>query len=145
MSCARCPLVVATGQLNIPAEAVEAEPALALLCVEHFAEFLSARGAREARKLREASRVWCACGNEILFQVDGQPCQRCLLLDPFAKGFGVPGGSVSIRVDESWYRTAACDIQPCETKLVYRLPSGETLCVQHGAPDRGGRDVAGRS
>jgi hypothetical protein len=80
MACLRCPLVVASGQLDLAPSILEAEPALNLLCVDHFRDFKAERAARDARELRESLRTWCACGRELYLQTPGRvTCEACRL------------------------------------------------------------------
>lgn len=59
----------------------------ALLCPAHFREFAAAKQAREARRLRDANRIFCACGNEKYLDRPG-PCERCRM------GLGPPNPEV---------------------------------------------------
>lgn len=141
MACLKCPLVVAAGQLALAPEALEAEPALRLLCVDHFRGFIKDRDKQRIAVIREASRIFCECGNEKLFDRPG-PCARCTVR-PAPVVDVKAGEAVAIKIDPSWYRTSACQEQPCDAKVVFRLPDGRELCVPHGAPSKA--DNAGRS
>lgn len=71
MSCLRCTVP------TVP-ELAEFEPAAELLCREHLRDFVRAKRASERRKVYQASRVFCACGNEKYLDRPG-PCERCRL------------------------------------------------------------------
>lgn len=140
-ACLHCPMVVAASHLAIPSDVLAAEPALALLCVDHFKAFAVQKQRREARKIREANRMWCPCGREKYLDRPG-PCSHCSLgVQPVAE---VPCGTMSIRPDPDWYRAAVCDSSGCSAKMVYRLPDGRTVCADHGA-GVASADTAGRS
>jgi hypothetical protein len=143
-ACLKCPMTATTGQMSIPPNALAAEPALAVLCPDHFKDFIKARDAATTRAHREANRIWCdGCGQEKYLDRPG-PCERCR--NPFRGSQNVLAGNHPIKIQPEWYSISACDTAGCDAKLVYRLPDGRELCVAHGAPSRAGaQETAGRS
>lgn len=148
MSCLRCPIVVAAGQLALSAAVLEAEPALRVLCAEHFRGFVNDRLKESIRVTREASRAWCACGREIYLDRVPMICSRCMLdsIGHPCRSAPVPAGHVPIKIDADWYSKPKCDAVPCDL-APFRLPDGRTVCEEHGAPRKAEKtqDLAGRS
>lgn len=75
MACLRCPMVTLA---EMRPHLAEFETATALLCPAHFREFAKAKTARDARKARDAARIYCGCGNE-MFMTGRTECERCRL------------------------------------------------------------------
>lgn len=119
MLCMRCPLVVASVQLEFRDDS---KPILGLLCLDHVREFVVARRRRDAM----AGWSYCGCGNRRYLGGPG-PCERCRL------GLGPP--DVAVEVAERGPITGAVAPQrPRPTGLC-----GHPGCLATGALYPGGR------
>lgn len=134
-SCVCCTAAVAAWSLSEAGRTIV--PESALLCVQHLRRLLDSRDRAAAEAERKASRVFCACGNEIYLKrnPDGSSrilCARCQIP-------GTPtvpridGGELSLRLNPEHYRSSSCDATDCQSRMVYRYPDGTHRCPKHGA------------
>lgn len=116
---------------------VIAVPESILFCVDHLKILLKGRTDAALRDARNASRRWCACGNEIYLLtgtngVTRVACAACTCHVPATVDTStIP---VNLKIPDDWYSSMPCHDPDCTAKMVYFYPALDVaMCAKHGA------------
>lgn len=147
--CKACPKAVAAWMMS--PGGVATVPESVLFCLDHLKILLKGRSDASLRDARNASRRWCACGNEIYllsrsipetpgFYVPRTTCAACTtggtatVSRPFGDLPVEDQHRLSVKVPDDWYSSMPCHDPDCTAKMVYFYPALDVaMCAKHGA------------